>query len=358
MRITIGTFNLNNLFSRWDLYVDSAADTAADGSGAAAPAAAAEPQPAWLRPTVTADTPAGAADTAAATPLKAAVTITVEEGADGLHWKWRSFMGRRILAKTPEARTRIAERLLEPEVDVWCVQEVESLVALEDFARDYRLREAGFKYAALVEGNDERLIDVGVLSKLPLGAITSSRFATHPEDPGQRVFSRDLLQVDVLDQHGGVAISVFTTHLKSQLSRDEVERTAAATRRRRQAETVRTILDRRRNPLRRVVLTGDMNDSPDSVPLAAIQGSELVNALEHAGQTREYDPSDPFQPSTTAWTHRFKPAGEPARYELYDQIWVSPDLADGLQSPTVGRRKLRGGDGSDHDPAWVTVTVP
>lgn len=112
-----------------------------------------------------------------------------------------------------------------------------------------------------------------------------------------------------------------------------------------------------RNPLRRTVLTGDMNDAPDSAPLTAIRGSELVNALTNAAETRAYDPTDQPQPASPAWTHRFKPAGQPAEYELFDQIWVSPDLADTLESPIIDRRNLRG-DGSDHDPAWVTVNVP
>lgn len=47
----------------------------------------------------------------------------------------------------------------------------------------------------------------------------------------------------------------------------------------------------------------------------------------------------------------------PARYELYDQIRVSLNLANTIEAPTVGRRRPRGGDGSDHDPAWVTVTA-
>jgi hypothetical protein len=51
----------------------------------------------------------------------------------------------------------------------------------------------------LIEGNDPRLIDVAVLSKLPLGAVTSWQHAVHPGNPGERVFGRDLLEVEVLN---------------------------------------------------------------------------------------------------------------------------------------------------------------
>jgi hypothetical protein len=50
----------------------------------------------------------------------------------------------------------------------------------------------------LVEGNDPRLIDVGLLSKLPLGGITSWQEVPDLSDPSRPLFSRDLLQVEIL----------------------------------------------------------------------------------------------------------------------------------------------------------------
>ncbi len=67
--------------------------------------------------------------------------------------------------------------------------------------------------------------------------------------------------------------------------------------------------------------------------------------------------ADGNNPATKAWTHRFKPAGKPAQHELFDQIWLSPALAPALQEAWIDRRTKHGGDGSDHDPAWVVLDL-
>jgi hypothetical protein len=56
-----------------------------------------------------------------------------------------------------------------------------------------------YPHVVLVEGNDPRLIDVAVLSKLPLGAVTSWQRAVHSSDPTEMAFGRDLLQVEILN---------------------------------------------------------------------------------------------------------------------------------------------------------------
>ncbi len=38
-------------------------------------------------------------------------------------------------------------------------------------------------------------------------------------------------------------------------------------------------------------------------------------------------------------------------YELFEQIWLSPDLADKQTGAFIQRRTSRGGDATDHDPA-------
>jgi hypothetical protein len=42
-----------------------------------------------------------------------------------------------------------------------------------------------YPHVTLIEGNDARF-DVGVLSKLPLGGVTSWQHQVHPADPAQR----------------------------------------------------------------------------------------------------------------------------------------------------------------------------
>ena len=323
MRVTIGTFNLNNLFSRFNFQ------------------AAVE------------DTPE---------PVSGGVKLTFDHG----DVKVRTFMGRLVKAKDPDDTAEIARRIREMDVDVLAVQEVEHLGILKRFDADWL---GGlYPYTALIEGNDPRLIDVGVLSKRPLGAITSHQTATHPDDPGRRVFGRDLLAVAVLDDRGDRLFTLYNTHLKSHyvpFGEDPVEGAARANaRRRRQAETVARILAAEERSNGRFLLAGDMNDPPDSPCLAPMlnpEGRPLVNALAAAVETRPPKPESAGQgpgPASPQWTHRYNPAGPaPPEYALYDQIWLSDALAPALRSAHIDRRTKHGGDGSDHDPAWVELEL-
>ena len=250
--------------------------------------------------------------------------------------------------------------------DVLAVQEVEHIEILKQFNRD-NLNNL-YPHVALVEGNDSRLIDVGILSKLPLGPITSHQTATHPEDPGRRVFGRDLLQVEILDAAGHKLFNLYNTHLKSHfvpVGEDPVAGAQQANdRRRRQAEATSRILSRMERPNSRFVLLGDMNDPPESphlAPMLVADGKPLVNALAQVQETRPAKAETPGQgpgPQNPLWTHRFNPPGpEFPRYELFDQIWLSQGLAGRLIGAHIDRRENHGGDGSDHDPAWIELDI-
>lgn len=40
-----------------------------------------------------------------------------------------------------------------------------------------------------------------------------------------------------------------------------------------------------------------------------------------------------------------------------DQVWLSPALALKKSGAFIERRSKLGGDGSDHDPSWVTLEL-
>jgi hypothetical protein len=72
------------------------------------------------------------------------------------------------------------------DLDVLAVQEVEDVDTLRQFARDDL---GGLNpHVVLIEGNDLRLIDIGLVSKLPLGGVTSWQHVPDPLNPGERVF--------------------------------------------------------------------------------------------------------------------------------------------------------------------------
>lgn len=100
-------------------------------------------------------------------------------------------------------------------LDVLAVQEVEDIDTLRAFNSD----QLGSLYSddVLIEGNDKRLIDIGLLSKYPIGKVTSWQYAVHPSTPNEKVFSRDLLQVDIESKDRSERLfTLFVNHLKSQ----------------------------------------------------------------------------------------------------------------------------------------------
>jgi endonuclease/exonuclease/phosphatase family metal-dependent hydrolase len=133
---------------------------------------------------------------------------------------------------------------------------------------------------------------------------------------------------------------------------------AANATRRRQAITVDAIVEAEMRPRSRFVVCGDLNDPPESEWLEPLVdgGLGLVNGLSDPEETRP-PREDEHPPASKAWTHRFKESGKPARCELYDHVWLSPALAERQTGAFIERRTKHSGDGSDHDPAWITVGV-
>ena len=270
-------------------------------------------------------------------------------------------MGGLIRQKDPKDIRRIAKRIRAINVDVLVVQEVEHIGILRSFNQCH-LGDL-YPHMALIEGNDNRFIDVGLLSKLPIGPITSHQTATHPDDPATRVFGRDLVQVEIRDLKGSKLFNLYNTHLKSHFvphNQDPCRGADLANlRRKRQAESIKSILCRTERRGAKFVLLGDMNDPPESeflAPMLDIDGDVLSNALSHAKQSRPAKKESPCEePKVTNWTHRFKEARQPPRHEQFDQIWLSPRLSQALISAHIDRRKRHGGDGSDHDPAWIVL---
>lgn len=322
MKVTVGTFNLNNLFSRYNFKGEIAAIETGN------------------------------------TDVASTVSYNF---TDSETYRIRSFRGRLVKGKARAERETVARRVLAMNVDVLAVQEVEDIDTLDLFAREHL--EGLYPHRVLVEGNDIRLIDLGLLSRFPIGAVISWRHRVHPANPGRPVFSRDLLQVEILNPtRTRTLFTLFNNHLKSHFvpfGEDPVAGAAAANQsRQRQSESINAVILERLRPDSRYLVVGDMNDPPDSQWLEPLVGSglNLVDALESPVETRPAKPDTPPPPGP-AWTHRFKVSGQPARYELFDQIWLSPALADKQIGAWIDRRTKHSGDGSDHDPAWIELNL-
>lgn len=324
MQLRMGTFNLNNLFSRYNFAFE-------------------------------AEAPGLKAGTVEMTKIE---TIVHKAARKEIAYK-----GAALTRKDPQARALLAERIKNMNLDVLCVQEVEDIETLRHFASS----ELGglYPHAMLIEGNDPRLIDVAVLSKLPIGAGVTWQTSVHPAAPSERVFSRDLLQVQILTpDRKHILLTLFVTHLKSKFvphTQDQTLGTIAANKRRmRQAESAAAIIASVMRPDSAFAVLGDFNDAPDAAPIAPLAQDAnlgLVNALANAKETNKM-PESSSPPTTDVWTHRFKPSGKPAVYELLDHIWLSPGLAAKQTGAFIQRRTHKvSGDGSDHDPAWVELRL-
>jgi endonuclease/exonuclease/phosphatase family metal-dependent hydrolase len=315
MDVTVGTFNLNNLFTRWNFQAE----------------------------------------------IKPGTTLTeVSELTAGDHIRFRTYQGSVVHGKDDVETAAIATRVLSIGVDVLAVQEAENIEALRTFNSEHL--GGMYPYSVLVEGNDPRLIDVGVFSKYPIGRIVSHQTEPDPLRPTERVFGRDLLQVDVLSpDRKKRLLTVFNTHLKSNYvpwrEDQEAGQAAANERRLRQATAMADIIKRELRSDARYAVVGDMNDDPDSEFMAPLTAGplNLVDALTDVVENRPPKPESDGSNPGPRWTSRHKASGKPAEHRLFDQIWVSPSLGDKVTAATIDRRTKHSGDGSDHDPAWVTI---
>ena len=135
MDLTIGTFNLNNLFGRWNLYVDAPQTAGLRALPQSTPAA--EPPRDWLSPA-----PATTGRTAARARQglpDVRIIIDGEVTADGIKWRTNPYDGRVVFKKKPEAQKTLADRIKAIDVDVLALQEVESIEALEEFVDEQGL---------------------------------------------------------------------------------------------------------------------------------------------------------------------------------------------------------------------------
>ncbi|HNO78485.1 MAG TPA: endonuclease/exonuclease/phosphatase family protein [Phycisphaerae bacterium] len=164
----------------------------------------------------------------------------------------------------------LAKIIRQADADVVAFQEVENRGVLENFVATH-LSGMGYCDVVLIEGNNPRGIDVGLISRLPVGEVTSHRHVDFRSADGKDMrFKRDLLQVSI-EPEGYSPFDVFVVHLKSKHGGADESRPI------RLGETlaIRKKLDRilTNDPQALFVICGDFNDTFDSEPLQRLVGS-------------------------------------------------------------------------------------
>ena len=283
----------------------------------------------------------------------------------------------KIVAPKKEQHLRaLLQRTDHLNADVLAVQEVENMTALREFNS---LLDAEYPYLCLFEGNDPRMIDVGLLSRFPIRRGISHRWFPDDKRPGEFLFSRDLLAVEILDSaHLLTLFTIWIGHFKSKFVdpkiTDLVEIKEAQEenddRRLRQANaTFELIAKYHDTKTDRFIVCGDLNDDPGSGPLEPLFNNELglIDVLgddpfidyERPDGTNPRIGSSEDVPPNDNWTHRYRVSGGSDTYGRLDHIFVSRALSDKVDSSGIQRRTHWGLDqaGSDHDPVFVDINL-
>jgi endonuclease/exonuclease/phosphatase family metal-dependent hydrolase len=249
-----------------------------------------------------------------------------EELAEATGWflPGRAPFGRltqRMRLSSPERRACIAKLLREPTgnaPEIAVFQEVESIDALRLLNQRLGL---GYSESLVIDGNDPRNIDVGVLSKVPILDIR-----THINEPAGNgfLFSRDCLEVE-FDIGGSETMTLFVNHMKSKYAefpsgattaQKAAIRAAGHARRQLQAERVLELVKERfagRMSTALFAVVGDFNDTAESPYLDALFGYSWMDDVI------ERHLPDPAQ----RWTHRWKGRN---RLSQIDHVLVSRAL--------------------------------
>lgn len=214
------------------------------------------------------------------------------------------------------ARENTARVIKAVRADIACVVEAESRPMLKAF--DTHLLRSAYKYEMLIDGNDQRGIDVGLYSKYPLGGIWTHIFE---KDGKKTIFSRDCLEVELFPTENQ-PLYILCNHFKS---RGYDYSGTADKKRKRQASRVAEILEKYNLAEEWVIVAGDLNDNPARDPLQPLLAVQnLFDVLELQF------PDEPMK----RWTYHYN------NFEQIDYLLISKPLKDRFLEAGVERRGM------------------
>ncbi len=242
---------------------------------------------------------------------------------------WIGWVEPKRTTATELAMRHTAAVVHDLDLDVLGVVEAEHRTALRRFNADLLAPLGGrvFGHVMLIDGNDDRGIDVGLMTR---GDLPITRIVSHVDDADLAgpVFGRDCPEYTVALPGGG-SLLVMVNHFKSK----GYGGAESAVKRRRQAERVRQIYDQRRaEGIELIIVMGDLNDTPDSTPLAPLLATR---------RTAQFPRSDLRDISTH---RRYDGLGRPGTYgtasagNKIDYLLCSPAVFSAVRSCGVFRK--------------------
>lgn len=151
-------------------------------------------------------------------------------------------------------------------VDILCTVEVDNRVALNRFNQQMlKGKNVQFEHCMVIDGNDERGIDVGLLSNFEITEMIShvDDYYLDSQNHKYEIFSRDCPEYKVKIREG-VFVTILCNHLKSKGYGSQTQNNA---KRKKQTNRIIEILSKYDLTKDRVVVAGDFNDTPKSDPL-------------------------------------------------------------------------------------------
>jgi endonuclease/exonuclease/phosphatase family metal-dependent hydrolase len=287
-------------------------------------------------------------------PKSGPVTVAATGRGDWIGWV--ELKSEPVKESATENIARVVEAV---DADILAVIEAEDRTTLRLFNEQLlpAVGDVPYRHVLLIDGNDDRGIDVGILTgeAYPIVSIR-----THIDDTDSQglIFSRDCAEYEVALPSGGT-LWVLVNHLKSKGFGVQKDNDA---KRLRQAKRVRAIYEEHLAAGEDLVaIVGDFNDTPDSAPLKPLLGNG--SSLRDVSAFAEFD--DGGRPGTH---------GNCTASSKIDYILLSPKLFAKVTAAGIERRGMWGGKNgtlwphfpeltsdtdaaSDHAAVWVEVNL-
>jgi len=260
---------------------------------------------------------------------------------------------------TGDAIQNTGRVIAEVNADILVVVEVDNRIALTRFNNQVvtpQLAQKGlppYVHNMLIDGNDDRGIDVGILSRFP---IVSMRSHIDERLPGKTkpVFARDCPEY-YLDVGNGKTFVLLANHFSSQGGG-----AAAATWRERQAARVRELYQGLVGTFPNIAVLGDLNAPPTEHPNVSLAPLLGNTDLQDVMSLPEYP--DTTLPGTFHYCNA---------QDKFDYILLPPALVANVSKVGVERRGIYVAQkwepfdtvteptngASDHGCLWVDLTV-
>lgn len=270
-------------------------------------------------------------------PKSAPVEIAASGRADWIGWF--ELRTEPVKETATENTARIIGLL---DSDILCVVEAENRTGLKRFNSDVlpKVDAAPYEHIMLIDGNDDRGIDVGILSR---DGYEIEFIRSHVDDADDQgiIFSRDCAEYAIRTPVGN-RLLILINHFKSKGYGLPAE---SAAKRRRQAARVREIYEQRlQDGYEYIAIAGDLNETPDQRPMEPLlrEDSTLSDIMTHPA----------FIGDGRAGTH-----GNGTASAKLDYILMSPALSARIIRGGIERRGVWGGKNGTLFPHLPTMKM-